>query len=253
MRKYSELRYIFLLEENRKHNENLIFHILLFEYFRIWKNLFVLVLIVSYDFCNLRIIFLIIDKLKYMKKIFLTTTILIALINFCFAQESEEIQGENKKIKPPSRVGGSLWNMFEIKTSELIYDGWASEIFYHQTIEQNTFISFGAVYIPLHPIIEHNITGSGIFFLGINYRSDLIEATIFPFYSFVGLEANLSIYRENTNNEKTKTKYSRHLFLNIGASIPLYKKFNLEINTRFMRLFPLNFTGVNLGISYSIP
>ena len=186
-----------------------------------------------------------------MKKIFLTIAIFITVNSFAFSQENETVNEELKieKVKLSSKIGALAWRKLEFNSSEIIDKGWAGEIFYHQTVEENTFLSFGAIYTNQHPIIKHNIKGCQMYYLGINYRSDLIETIPIPFSNFVGLEGHLAIYKNEVNDE-TKLKYSTRLFVNVGASIPVVNNFSLEISTRF---YWWNFTGINFGIAYLLP
>jgi len=83
-----------------------------------------------------------------MKKIFLTTVIFIAINNFCLAQENVK----NKKLKPPSRIGGTIG--MQIPINELhnygatFDNGFGFNLFYHyhNATIPNLYLSLNAGY-----------------------------------------------------------------------------------------------------------
>jgi outer membrane protein W len=208
-----------------------------------------------------------------MKKIIVVTVIGVMLTNFCLAQENETVE-ENKNTVPPSRIGGTVG--FQILQDHhflrRLDNSIGVNLFFHQTISSRWFFSLDIGYHYYTGVrYEYNIgllqnlwkeehTSSFIpVTVGMNFF--LTKTGVRPYF---GIELGLL----NTINQETTeffilvqdtfvSTWNETLILfvpTIGISAPITKNICLVTNIKFQRdMESLINTGINLGVSYSIP
>jgi len=184
-----------------------------------------------------------------MKKIFLTIAIFSTVNNFAFSQEEQD----TAKSKPPSRIGATVGYQFIGKAEDgaKTNDGKSFSLFFHQTISPLWFLSFDAGYQYHTRIVfgamEIKSKGSPLSAIPINVGMNLFltKSGIQP---YLGIE--LGLFLDNA--------FVVSFGPTFGISVPITNNINLGANIKMKYLneagyFYGGITGINTGISYSIP
>ena len=185
-----------------------------------------------------------------MKKIILTTAIFITVNNFCFSQEELV---ENKNLKPPSRIAGTVGLLFQesYHFDELFDMGYSIYLTGYHSISNDWFLSIAIGYNS----IEEKYISSFPYY---------IESSLFKKHIPISLGINYFLYKQKlyvgVEIGRVYTKDNNEIFNNwywrdkmffcpvIGFSHPLSKHINFETNIK-----AIGGIGINAGISYSIP
>ena len=197
----------------------------------------------------------------------------VALTNFCFAEENQEKQNEERKLQ--SKIGGTIGLYIPDVPGLELQNGMRYGMFFHQTISKDFFLSLNLGYQNnKYANMPYELSRTSIpISLGCNLF--LLNSKIRP---YLGLELGLINRKVPDIIDSRVTGYNETNFIiipTIGVSFPVSKNISLEMNARVERLKAegiaimmtrdgyyyheignasreLNF-GINFGIAYLIP